>query len=211
MNSIDAIFCINLRRRVDRLSSFINTFPKQWITKLRIVGAVDGQFHDLSLVEKHKLRNADWNIEKKRGVWGCSLSHEMVFREIILKNYNRIVILEDDAVFSGSFDTFDKIVNQLISNEIGLCFLGPANHPENTILNHKFQVLLNMDNICSIDFNLGTMAYYITNKTANDLCNIIDTRGHYRAIDYLISDYMKQRLCSLPVFSIRENLGSDVS
>lgn len=209
MDKIDIIYCINLHKRADRLAAFLNKFPGSWITKLRIVGAIDGAKHDLSNVEKHKLRNADWNIQTKRGVWGCSFSHELVFREIIHKNYKKVVILEDDALFSGKFELCEKIVNQLLKDEINLCFLGPDNHPENTNSSvHKFT---NKGLIFPIDFNLGTMSYFITLKAAKDICEIIDTKGHYRAIDYILYDYMKQRLCSIPVFSIQDNLGSDIN
>lgn len=209
MDKIDLIYCINLRRRVDRLEAFLNVFPEQWITKLRIVGAVDGSNYELSESEKHKLRNADWNIEKKRGVWGCGFSHELVFREIIAKKHERVIILEDDAIFSGTFSDLEKIVNQILKQDLNLCFLGPANHPENTNLTkHKF---IYSDTIYPIDFNLGTMSYYITLAAATDICGIIDSKGHYRAIDYMLSDYMKQRFCSSPVFSVNGNLGSDIT
>jgi len=208
MDNIDIIYCINLRNRYDRLAAFLARFPNRWITKLRIVGAIDGVKHELSDVEKHKLRNADWNIQTKRGVWGCSFSHELVFREIINKKYKRVVILEDDAFFSGNFELYEKIVNQLLLDEINLCFLGPDNHPENTDSNvHNF---VNNSLIFPINFNLGTMSYFITLKAAQDICEIIDTKGHYRAIDYILYDYMKQRVCSTPVFSIQDNLGSDI-
>jgi GR25 family glycosyltransferase involved in LPS biosynthesis len=212
MDKIDVIYCINLRRRVDRLQAFLHAFPKQWITKLRILGAVDGANHELSASEKHKLRNADWNIDKKRGVWGCGFSHEGVFREIIDKKYRNVIVLEDDAVFSGTFSDFEKIVNQILKQDLNLCFLGPDNHPENTNLTkHKFLGLPDSDMICPINFNLGTMSYYINGSAAEDICRIIESRGHYRAIDYILSDYIKQRFCSVPVFSINQNLGSDIT
>ena len=212
MDKIDAIYCINLRRRTDRLKSFLEKFPPMWITKLRIFGAIDGKNHVLTSAEKHVLRNADWNIHNKRGVWGCSFSHEQVFRDIIAKKYKHVIVLEDDAMFSGNFITFEKIVNQLIKHEIGLCFLGPDNHPENTDLRvHNFSNNSVVDGIGTIDFNLGTMSYYIDYCTATDICKIIDEKGHYRAIDYLLYDYFGKRLCSFPpVFSIMKYLGSDI-
>jgi GR25 family glycosyltransferase involved in LPS biosynthesis len=212
MNHIDVIYCINLRRRTDRLKSFLEKFPKSWITKLRIFGAIDGHNHELSSAEKHVLRNADWDIEMKKGVWGCSFSHEQVYRDIIAKNYKHIIILEDDAIFTGDFLHFEKIVNQLVKHDLGLCFLGPDNHPENTNLNkHTFVKNQTNDEICTIDFNLGTMSYYIDLSTVINICKIIDSKGHYRAIDFLLYDYLKTRYCCCPpTFSINYGLGSDI-
>ena len=211
MDKIDQIYCINLRKRTDRIANFIKSFPNSLINKLKIVGAVNGAKHILSDEEKAKLKNADWDINIKRGVWGCSFSHETIWRNIVEKNQSYAIILEDDAVFSVSFN--DDLIKMFDTLNLGICYLGPVNHPENTKEKpHDFSDLV-CPGICRIKSNLGSMSYLVSLQGAKDLINIIDTNGHYRAIDWIINDYMKKRgfwVCaSPPIFSVQE-MGSDI-
>lgn len=214
MNQIDSVYCINLRRRRDRLSRFLERFPVAWYPKLRIFGAVDGKNHDLTPSERASLRNADWPIEQGRGQWGCSFSHERIWREIIAKKTEFAVILEDDATLTGDPAVFETVIQSIKESRIPLLFLGPSNHPENTPSRPHLFTNMVKPGICRIDSNLGTMSYLITRSGAEDLLKIIDERGHYRAIDQLINDYLKSRnnwYCSgPPLFSVDARAGSDI-
>ena len=213
-DSVKQIYCINLRKRTDRLSRFIDSFPDFWMNKLHIVAAVDGCTHTLSQSEKHNLRNANWDIEKGRGQWGCSFSHEHIWRTIVKEEIEYAFILEDDAIFNGSESRIEETMKMVKLLNLPVCFLGPDNHPENTQSTpHDFTDLVS-PRICRIKSNLGTMSYIISLQGAAALLQIIEERGHYRAIDQVINDYMKQRnewFCSAPpMFSINPGLGSDI-
>jgi hypothetical protein len=213
-DSVKRIYCINLRRRTDRLSRFIDAFPDSWMNKLQIIAAVDGINHILSDSEKHSLRNTNWDIEVGRAQWGCSFSHEIIWRNIVNDNVDYAIILEDDAIFKGSDSRMEETMKMVKLLNLNICFLGPDNHPENTKSNpHDFSDLIT-PRICRVKSNLGTMSYLISLQGATDLLKIIDEKGHYRAVDQLINDYMKQRdvwLCSAPpMFSINSGLGSDI-
>jgi glycosyl transferase family 25 len=212
MDSIDTIYCINLRRRTDRLTHFLDKYPNNLMGKLKIVGAVDSLTHVLSEEDLVKLKKADWDINVGRGQWGCSFSHESVWRNIIENKLEYAIVLEDDAVFSRKDDLVDflKMFKML---ELRVCFLGPENHPENTPKTpHDFNDL-QCPCICKLKSNLGSMSYIITLNGAKDLVKIIDTVGHYRAVDQIINDYMKQKqqwFCiSPPCFSVAD-LGTDI-
>ena len=211
MNNIDTIYVINLRKRRDRIANFMESLPLGFIEKVKIVGAIDGVNHVLSNDEIKKLRNADWNVEQKRGIWGCSFSHELIWRSIIEKGQKYAFVLEDDAVFQFTeCDDFIKMVKLL---DIPICFLGPSNHPENINGSHDFTDLVG-PKICKMKSNLGSMSYLISLEGAAALVKIIDERGHYRAVDQIINDYMKQIkkwVCSSPPLFSVANLGSDVS
>ena len=214
MNQIDSVYCINLRRRPDRLSRFLERFPANWYPKIRIFGAVDGANHELSASERFALRNADWPIDRGRGQWGCSFSHEQIWRSIIAKKSEYAMVLEDDATLTGDPALFETLIRSVKESRIPLVFLGPSNHPENTPSRpHSFTNLVK-PGICRIQSNLGTMSYLITLSGATDLLKIIDERGHYRAIDQLINDYLKGRdnwYCSSPpLFSVDPGAGSDI-
>jgi len=206
------IYLINLRKRQDRLANFLNSMPNNLVSRLKIVGAIDGSTHVLSNDDKHKLRNADWDISVGKGQWACSFSHELVWRDIVEKGILNAVILEDDAVFKiQNNEEFFKMFKLMNMN---VCFLGPSNHPENTKEKpHDFLDLV-CPSICKMKSNLGSMSYLITLDGAKDLLQIIDTKGHYRAVDQLINDYMKHQgkwFCSAPpLFSVAD-FGSDIT
>jgi GR25 family glycosyltransferase involved in LPS biosynthesis len=212
--SVKRIYCINLRRRTDRLSRFIDAFPDLWMNKLHIIAAIDGGSHMLSEPEKHSLRNANWDIEVGRAQWGCSFSHEFIWRNIVNEGLEYAIILEDDAIFKGSYSRIEETMKMVKLLNLNICFLGPDNHPENTKSNpHDFSDLVS-PRICRVKSNLGTMSYIISLQGAVNLLKIIEERGHYRAVDQVINDYMKQRdewFCSAPpLFAINTGLGSDI-
>lgn len=211
--SFARIFCINLLRRNDRLRRFLIEFPDIWMSKLCIFSAIDGTSHILTDIDRHKLRNANWDINQGRAQWGCSFSHEQVWRRIVGEKLPYTIILEDDALFIGLEYGLEAVLKSVRSLNLDLCFLGPVNHPENTRnMPHIFTDLVD-PNICRISSNLGTMSYVISLKGAADLLQIIETKGHYRAIDQIINDYLKERnqwFCSKPLFSINIGLGSDI-
>jgi glycosyl transferase family 25 len=182
------------------------------MNKLQIVGAVDASSHVLSIEDLEKLKNADWDIKKGKGQWGCSFSHESVWRHMLENNIKYAVILEDDAVFNKNED-FTGFLKMFRLLDLRVCYLGPANHPENTKTNpHSFEDLI-CPGICRLKSNLGSMSYFISLDGARDLTEIVNKKGHYRAVDQLINDYMKQRnqwFCiSPPCFSVAD-LGSDI-
>jgi len=214
MDNIYRVYCINLRRRNDRLENFLTSFPKSWFSKLLIHGAVDGQNYTLTPEDRVLLRNANWNIDMGRGQWGCSFSHAAVWRDIVNKEYKYAIVLEDDAVYNGPIDAINKFIGAFIQSNLTVCLLGPSNHPENTAQSpHNFNNIISQG-ICHVSSNLGSMSYIISLQGARDLLSVLDEKGHYRAIDQIINDYMKQRnawICSAPpLFKLNTELGSDI-
>lgn len=214
MNQIDSVYCINLRRRGDRLTRFLSRFPAAWLPKLRIFGAIDGRNHDLTPEERWSLRSANWDIEKGKGQWGCSFSHVAIWQQIIAKNEHTVLVLEDDAIFNGSMDVLAEAIGSMHATGLGLLYAGPNNHPENTISRpHDFSQMV-APRICRIQRNLGTMAYIITKGAAFALLKIIEERGHYVAIDHIMNHYAEATaawVCvSPPPFAVDAAAGSDI-
>ena len=179
MDNIYPVYCINLRRRHDRLTQFLAAFPKPWFPKLKLHGAIDGN-------------------EK----WGCSFSHEAVWQDLVANEYKYAIVLEDDALYNGpTTDALDTFVTAFIQSNATICLLGPENHPKNKLSEpHNFTDIV-APSICQVTTNLGSMSYILTLQGAKDLLAIMDTRGHYQTVDQVITDYMKQRntwICSAP-------------
>lgn len=214
MDLIDSLYVINLRRRLDRLTGFLDSLPAGWAAKTRILGAVDGQNHELSVAERHRLRSADWDIRIGRGQWGCSFSHETVWREMISRKQNLILVLEDDARFIGTEEQLQQSITSMQAGGYDILFVGPSNHPENTSAKpHDFTNLV-APGIANLKSNLGTMSYLITVKGAAALLKIVEEKGHYRAIDWIMNEYMLGRkawiVSAPPMFRLEESAGSDI-
>lgn len=74
----------------------------------------------------------DTNQFPSRGVYGNFLSHLEILRESLRDNLSRVWILEDDAIFRRkvrSFEAQNQLVQQLESQDWGICYLGhPLKH-----------------------------------------------------------------------------------
>lgn len=81
----DKVFCINLDRRPDKWTEATEEFNRIGLEVERVSG-VDGQ-----------TLAALGNITP--GERGCSLSHSGILKRMVENNWNKILILEDDAVF----------------------------------------------------------------------------------------------------------------
>jgi glycosyl transferase family 25 len=78
------------------------------------------------LFEKYMFKTYEKKIKRglSRSEIGCALSHIKVYKDIIENNYNRVLILEDDALInSGSIQYLKKIVTE-IPNQADLVYWG---------------------------------------------------------------------------------------
>jgi GR25 family glycosyltransferase involved in LPS biosynthesis len=136
-------YLINLKRRPDRLNSFIKNYPlnKSEIIKFE---AVDGK--QLSEIPKYFI----YNPPKPKGEIGCFLSHKLLWEKISNDKYcDYGVIFEDDAVFSKKFqNNFKKILNSFLNFDTILYFGGRF------IENYKMKNCINVkENIVKYDYN----------------------------------------------------------
>lgn len=102
----DKVFCINLDKRADRLSSFENQVKKYDLGNFVRVSATDGSSLDL---KKYKTK-------LNQGELGLVLTNLNIIRESKNHNYQTILILEDDCVFSDEILKVDEYFNNLPSD-----------------------------------------------------------------------------------------------
>jgi GR25 family glycosyltransferase involved in LPS biosynthesis len=102
----EAVYFINLDRRDDRRAKIESMLAKRFSMTARRVAAMDG-------------RNIRWDASKmgpitrywNNGALGCVLSHREAILDAIRRDYEQVLILEDDADISEQFfDTMAKIV-----------------------------------------------------------------------------------------------------
>jgi GR25 family glycosyltransferase involved in LPS biosynthesis len=89
--SIDHVYCINLERRPDRKADVQKQFSIHGIENVEFFNATDGKL----------LAPDDLNISKPE--WGCADSHIRVWRDIIEKGYETVLVFEDDAILLDGF------------------------------------------------------------------------------------------------------------
>lgn len=143
----DRIYIISLKHRRYRLTHFFNTIPSNIFDpkKILIYDAVDGSKQELP---------KEWG-DHSRGAYGCYLSHQNIWKEIINKNYQNTIIFEDDAIFCKNFTQLfsDFITN--IPDDWDQAYIG-GQHLKPTTRINKFVVL-------GTNIN-RTHAYMVKNK-----------------------------------------------
>lgn len=131
LNSFSAIYVINLDHRVDRWLSF----KENWrdildFSKVKRMSAVygielPGYGEGPWFSEYTEGRERDW-----AGVAGCLMSHKRVIEDASAHGYERILVLEDDAIPSKYFEATEKASDDVLSRYLrmntswGLCYLG---------------------------------------------------------------------------------------
>jgi GR25 family glycosyltransferase involved in LPS biosynthesis len=135
----DRIYVINLRRRQNKLIEIIQKLKRLNI-EAEIIEAVDGyKSPHIEEYETYKntplgLGNAHKNeiLEKRKmiyspGVWGHLKSNRLILEDAIKKGYQRILILEDDAVFIKDFHReFAKFTEIISGKEWKFIYLGAS-------------------------------------------------------------------------------------
>lgn len=88
----DQVYVINLEIRPDRLESLIKRIPKT-ICDFKVWKAVHGD----SVTPPSYWHSGN-------GAWGCYRTHINILEDAMQKKHSSYLVLEDDAVFSDSFD-----------------------------------------------------------------------------------------------------------
>lgn len=109
----DKVFCINLDRRPDKWAESLEEFNRIGLTVERVSG-VDGQ----------TLRPTGTITA---GEMGCSLSHSGILKNMVANGWNRILVLEDDAVFIPNLVEYFAANVSKIPEEWDMLYFG-GNH-----------------------------------------------------------------------------------
>ena len=100
----DKIYCVNLDRRKERWNECLLEFEKWNIKNVERVSAVDG----------NNLQMKKYQTSMNPGELGLVLTNINIIKEAKEKNYNSILILEDDVVFKeNANEMFSKVVNNV--------------------------------------------------------------------------------------------------
>lgn len=108
----DRIFIINLKKRNDRKENMIKKLEKANITNYEFIEAIDG--NDEPYYSLYHTRLTNGLFFENPNVFGVLFSVLKVLIWSKKKNYNKILILEDDAIFHKDFsNVFNERIKKI--------------------------------------------------------------------------------------------------
>ena len=220
MENIDKLFYINLDQRQDRM----NHFMEQCIThcipneKVERYSAVNGEKYLFTQQELDMFKQADFNsylltpyiITKK--LMGNQLSHYNILLEMKKRNYNNIIICQDDCVFKEGFVDYIDLIMKDIPDDAELINIGMHKKAHNEI----FERYNLNDNIIEDSFidkqitdfvylyktwnsntlyrvNPASLVYIVTKKGCENLLNYFHENGFKYATDWNYNLYLQSK------------------
>lgn len=179
-------FVINLKRRIDRLQSFIQLNQSK-LTSFDIIEGHDGKNELPSHRIMRCFRSGDYDY--RAGIVGCAISHINAWKTFMQdRTAEYAIILEDDVNVVPNFQ--EKIIYLLnqYSQQFDILMLH-QNPWKKTSLQFKFNIpyAYSLSVEQAFQQNMGSAAAYIlTRQGATNLINHIHKKGVYNAIDWVI-------------------------
>jgi GR25 family glycosyltransferase involved in LPS biosynthesis len=188
------IFVINLDHRTDRLESITKELQ-------------DFKWERFSAIRPDVVPN--WflpnNIYSYRlGSYGCLQSHYNIVKIAKERNYNRILIFEDDTGFKNSIDILYKAYEQLNSKNLkwGLLYLAG---------NHREKCIRIDENVVQVVKSYAANSYIIDSSVYDMILQEVPTWN--REIDVYYSDVVQKRVncyCTSPHITYQKPNRSDI-
>ena len=171
----DKIYCINLDRRKDRWEETIKELDKWGLTdEVERYSGVDG----------NSLKN---ETQIKDGELGILNTHLKIINESKEKNYENILILEDDIEFTEKIKLLDEYMS-IVPNDWDMIYFG-GNH--NKHMGKKINYI--NDKIIKLKETYGIHCVAINNSIYDLILNVIDKRK--KPIDVYYADIQKNYNC----------------
>ncbi|XP_067156513.1 procollagen galactosyltransferase 2 isoform X1 [Apteryx mantelli] len=169
----DEIFMINLKRRKDRRDRMLRTLYEQEIA-VKIVEAVDGkalntsQLKALSIDMLPGYRDPYSSRPLTRGEIGCFLSHYYIWKEVVNRELEKTLVIEDDVRFEHQFKRkLMKLMDDIEQAQLDweLIYIGrkrmQVQQPEKAVPN--------VMNLVEADYSYWTLGYAISFQGAQKL------------------------------------------
>jgi len=164
------IYVLNLKRSIERREYMMDQLKKFHIN-YEIFDAVDGRLLSDNYIKEHGVIEKLNEIDISKGHFACALSHMFIYKKIIERNDDHILILEDDIELG---ENFFKLVFQarryLENGEIIFPYFIPKPNCKvkrtNEIVltkGHSIRYVLDPERV------LATGSYLLTKKTATSL------------------------------------------
>lgn len=204
-NFFDNVYLVNLEKSKDRLNNITKILNNENIKFERFNAVYGKELSDEYI--KTITTNFCYNFCPK-SVIGCALSHILIWKDILKKNYKNSLILEDDIYFDENYkNNLKKSLNELPHDwDIvylgcgGLCNKDNKNNLSEFISKIIFQKINNRiiyNNYIFIpEYPTGTFSYGISNNGCRKLLNII------KKIEKHIDSQMSSNNYTLNVYAV---------
>ena len=157
-NYFDKAYCINLEKRNDRLVNFIAQVKTFDLGEFERIVAIDGQ----------NIYPKDYKSKLLSGEIGLALSVKNILENAIMNNYDSILILEDDCIFTNEI----KIIHEyfkLLPNDWDMVYFG-GNH--NTHAGHIPPAKMN-DKVCKLHHTYSSHCIGIKSNIYKNILNLL--------------------------------------
>ena len=120
---MDKIFIVNLKHREDRKKKILTELQLNNIINYEFFNAIRPNIEEVNNWNNSycsHFDNSNKNLENyKIGSLGCLLSHYNIIKLSKKRNYKRVLILEDDAIFKNDYlNNFRNAIKQCVRNNI---------------------------------------------------------------------------------------------
>ncbi|XP_048338483.1 procollagen galactosyltransferase 2 isoform X2 [Sphaerodactylus townsendi] len=169
----DEIFMINLKRRKDRRDRMLQTLYEQEIA-VKLVEAVDGKALNTSQLKALNIdmlpgyRDPYSSRVLTRGEIGCFLSHFYIWKEVVDKEMEKTLVIEDDVRFEHQFKKkLTKLMDEIEKAQLDweLIYIGrkrmQVERPEKAVPR--------VMNLVEADYSYWTLGYVISLQGAQKL------------------------------------------
>lgn len=208
--SIGQIFVINLQRRPERLSHFLDECTRESVPLrcIKVSPAVDAQTHVFTSDEMRMFSASDLdaNSETGKGCMANQLSHLQILHEIVKQRISFSIIFQDDVKLGQNF--WEQV--QVVTNEmreraipivwIGLHQVGAGSYFEDLDLQNQpaFEELYTNHVHSHLAFlqphiNPASLAYVISLEGARAYLKHVQTEGIHFATDINYRKYLLDR------------------
>ncbi|XP_053549831.1 procollagen galactosyltransferase 2 isoform X2 [Bombina bombina] len=169
----DEIFMINLKRRQDRRDRMLRSLYEQEIM-VKIFDAVDGKALNTSQLKAMNIEVLPGYQDPysgrtlTRGEIGCFLSHYYVWKEVVERGLENVLVIEDDVRFEFQFKRkLMKLMNDIEETQLDwdLIYIGrkrmQVQRPEKAVPT--------VMNLVEADYSYWTLGYAISRQGAQKL------------------------------------------
>ena len=208
LSHIHGIYVINLKRRSDRLRSFMESSGLQ-LEDVHVFEAVDGK--TLTLTDEIKTLFGNCDYKYHRGYISATLSHYRLWKHIATTHNEMHLVMEDDAVFAKDFiKQWNANFSHALPRNAQLVYLGGmlpdnfwsyksdsvleqvndhfARHLPTSYFQHDY--LEGVDNFTRGEptrrFFYTTIAYLISSNAARSLVDFVAKFGFRKAADHTL-------------------------
>ena len=149
----DKVYCINLKRRPERLDEFKKEIEKYDLGNFEVFEAIDG--NNLTNTRSKSLKHSEQGLIE---------SNLQIIKDCIKNKYQNVLILEDDCFFTSEVNNLDDYFNKL-PNDWDMLYMG-GNH--NTHMGIESPKIIN-DKICKLHQTYSTHFVAIKNTLFEEL------------------------------------------